>query len=429
MVEGVRVVDFTKARNVKDVTDQYSYEGGCPTTGQLNVLVIPVEFSDVTAASKGYQIDKIKTIFNGETGTTDYYSVKEYYSISSYGQLDLNFVVWEEWFRPYSDSKYYIKAKDSEGYENGDQIVLDEALEYLETRMNLQEFDSDRNGMIDAVVMINTLDINSRVTLQWAYRYWNYLTNNRGGYYKYDGVYANDYLWASYKFMLETRENGRTTYDENTMNPYTYIHEFGHVLGADDYYDTSYTNDYGPMDGYDVMDMMIGDHNAYTKFNYGWLTKSRLITAEESVTISLKSFTETGETLIIANNWSDKLGAYQEYFIIVYYRNTGLNGGEYGYFEEEGIVVYHVNATLVSERINGKDCYDVANNNTDPSDEYGTENNLIELVQSVNGSYVYGEYESLSANEKLDNGEKISYVFTVNSITEEKATITFRKNA
>ena len=43
----------------------------------------------------------------------------------------------------------------------GDQIIMDEALEYLESRMNLSEFDADGDTVIDAVVMINTLDIDS----------------------------------------------------------------------------------------------------------------------------------------------------------------------------------------------------------------------------------------------------------------------------
>ena len=60
---GVRNVDFTKGIYAKNVTELYSYVDGCPTistaTANPAVLVIPVEFSDVTAASKGYSIDKI----------------------------------------------------------------------------------------------------------------------------------------------------------------------------------------------------------------------------------------------------------------------------------------------------------------------------------------------------------------------------------
>ena len=154
-----------------------------------------------------------------------------------------------------------------------------------------------------------------------------------------------------------------------------------------------------------------------------------MIVAEDTVSVSLDSFNQNGDAIIIANNWDATLGAYQEYFIVIYYKNEGLNEG-YGYFDEEGIIVYHVNASLYVETIDGVTYYDVYNNNTDVNDPdgYGTENNLIELVENGNG-YVFTQGDSLSANTRLDNGEKIAYTFTVDTITKDSATLTFRKNA
>ena len=277
--------------------------------------------------------------------------------------------------------------------------------------------------------------MDSNSDFQWAYRYWNLYTDADGYYYEYDGVSANDYLWASYQFMLETYdEEGNTYYEDDVRNTYTYIHEFGHILGADDYYDTSYSTDYEdmPMGGCDVMDSLLGDHNAFTKFNYGWLTNSRLVVAEESVTLTLEDFSKNGDTIIIANNWDDDLGAYQEYYIVVYYTMNGLNGTvngtEYGYFSRDGIVVYHVNASLYGEEYDGVTYYDIYNNNTDGSDQYGTYDNLIEYVKSPADTYTYIEGDSLSSSIKDDQGNTIAYTFTVDSLTEDSATLTFRKN-
>mgnify|MGYP003294980108 CR=1 FL=1 len=50
-----------------------------------------------------------------------------------------------------------------------------------------------------------------------------------------------------------------------------------------------------------VMDAMQGDHNPYTKFNYGWLTTSKLITTKSEVTVTLDAFVNSGDTVIIAN--------------------------------------------------------------------------------------------------------------------------------
>ena len=428
--DGVYEVDFTKATYVKNVTEQGYYLDGCPTVGSPAVLVIPVEFKDVTAASKGYQISAIEKAFKGGAGSTTYYSVLEYYAKSSYGKLNLDITVVDSWFKPQNNSSDYESATmDYYGDEIfiGDQLVLDEALAWLADRMDLSKFDSDNNDIIDAVVLITTLDVDENSDFQWAYRYWNVYTDDDGYYYEYDGVSANDYLWASYQFMHERYdEDGNTYYDTKIVNPYTYIHEFGHILGADDYYDTAYVGE--PLGGMDMMDSMLGDHNAYTKFNYGWLTNSRLVVASGSVTLTLESFSKNGDTILIANNWSDELGAYQEYYVVVYYKNEGLNAGEGGYFTRDGIVVYHVNATLYKEIYERETYYDVYNTNTDASNEYGTENNLIEFVKSPADTYTYVVGDRLSANVVDDNGAKIAYTFTVDALGEDYATITFTKN-
>ena len=422
--DGVYDVNFDDASNVKDVTDLYSYVDGCPTEGNVPVLVIPVQFTDAMASSKGYKLSNVYNAFKGVSGTTDYFSVYEYYYISSYGKLNLEFTILDEWYTASQRSSYYANKYISYYGENvwgGDQILIDEVLAYLEDKMDLSKFDSDNNGFIDAIVIINTLDVNSNTDMQWAYRFWNIYLDSNNAPFEYDGVSANDYMWASYGFLFEDEYHNYT--NKNGMNTSTFIHEFGHVLGSSDYYNTT-TGDTDVMGGYDIMDDMTGDHNAFTKFNYGWLDESRLITTSTTVTLTLEAFSKNGDTIIIANNWDPTLGAYQEYYVIMYYTNDGLNDGEYGYFADEGIVVYHINATLVAEKEGGVIYYDIYNNNSSPSsDGYGTKDNLVEYVLN-GGSYVYGEGDSLPTVTD-DNGEKLDYTFTVVSITDEYVTITF----
>ena len=109
----------------------------------------------------------------------------------------------------------------------------------------------------------------------------------------------------------------------------------------------------------------------------------------------------------------------------MYYTGTGLNGGENGYFEVDGVVVYHVNASLYREDLGtGEYSYYIYNTNTDVSSEYGTEDNLIEFVKSSNDTYVYLEgYTLPSVTDDL--GEKLGYTFTVTSLDGEEAVITF----
>ena len=307
-------------------------------------------------------------------------------------------------------------------------MILDEALGYLEDKMDLSEFDSDGNGTIDAVVMVNTLRINSDSYMNWAHRSWNIYWDKKDEPYEYDDVWAQDYLWISYSFMYDEVFScgNKLNLPAGVPNPQTFIHEFGHIIGCDDYYDTSYRNEDGPMLGHDVMDLDLGDHNPYTKFNLGWIDSSRLVTTDTSVTLTLQPFTETGDTIIIANNWDDALGFYQEYYILVYYKNTSLNSYPAGYFKDEGLILYHVNAELYYEQYLNKTLYDLNNTNTTQGSNYGTAHNLIE-IEKLSNAYVIFPVGGILSTVFDDNEELLRYTFTVVEITENEATITFRR--
>ena len=422
---GIYDVDFTDADKVKDVTDQGYYIDGCPTTGSPAVLVIPVEFGDVTAQSKGLSINSIEMAL---TGDSDYYSLYEYYYISSGATLSLDITVVDQWFRPQYSSSYYASATIDyygESVLGGDMLVLDEALDYLDDTMDLSRFDSDNNGIIDAIILVTTLDIGDD-DFHWAYRYWNVYTDENGYYFEYDGVSANDYIWMSAEFIHESYDaEGNVNYDDKSViNPYTFIHEFGHILGLDDNYDTSGMTD-GPLEGCDMMDALTGDHNPFSKFNLGWITTSKLVTG--NTTISIRPFTESGDTIIIANNFDPTLGAYQEYYIICYYTNTGLNAGDnYGFFARDGILVYHVNASLYKEDYYGETYYDIYNNNTSTG-EYSTPDNLIEFVKSQADTFTYIVGDTLPTVID-DQGNLLSVSFTIDSLDSESATLSFTVN-
>ena len=424
--DGVYDLDFTKGEYIKDVTDQRWFVDGCPTTGSSSVLVIPVQFIDVTAESKGYTIDTLVNAFS-KGGKTDYYSLYDYYYISSYGQLTLDITVLDFWFTPEHESDYYDQFSfmyEGEELLQGEQLILNEALDYLDDFMDLSQFDSDGNGAIDSVVLINTNEIDSSDIFNWAFRYFNFYRDEAGEYYEYDNVHAKDYLWASYQFLFEGYdEDGNYSYNNTSaMNTYTFIHEFGHILGLHDYYD--YTGINRPLHGLDIMANRFGDHNAYSKINLGWLTTSRLVVTDSSITLTLEDFSKNGDTIIIANNWDDKLGAYQEYYILAYYTNNGVNAGEgNGYFDNEGVVVYHVNAAMYMPE--DSEYYDVYNTNNDIIYiQGGTEDNLIEYVVSANEEILYGVGDTMPTVID-DYGNELVYNFVVDALTSEYATITF----
>lgn len=417
-------VDLTNSKYIKKVSDQLSFIDSCPTTGNINILVIPVEFNDVKAIDRGFSINSINNAFNGSK------SVSSYYKESSYGKLNITFDVMDKWYSPKYDSNYYINGEGStinyhdNVLKNGEQIVINEILMQLDSEgFDLKKYDSDKNGYIDAVICIDTLNANKYVSttsskMYWAFCYYNYYLNKKTNkLYSYDNVSMLSYLWMSYDFLKET-SNGK--YDGNEDNIYTYIHEFGHVLGCIDYYDTTYDKDFCKcLDGYDVMDSMMGDHNPYSKMNYGWISDAKLLVANKPISLTLKSFTNTGDVLIIANNFIENLGIYQEYYIMVYYTNTNVNKKYGGYFNSNGVLVYKINASLMYYEQYNK--YDVFFNNDSLS--INNYQNLIRLIKNDKNDYLYTKNTYMNNEYKSD----FPYDFYIMDDNDEEVKIVFNK--
>lgn len=410
---GVYNVNFKDAVRADVVNETGLYLDGCPTTGDVDVLVIPLEFSDCTAESKGYSISAIDNAFNVGNDLL-YPSVKDYYYESSYHKLNLNFDILDDWYRAENPSSTYLEMDENDMPVD---IIINDVLESLSPTMDLTKYDSDNNGTIDAIVVISTLDIeesNDANVMRWAYRYWNMYSEDGDNYVEHDNVYANDYLYACYQFLYET-EFG---YDGNKPNnTYTFIHEFGHVLGADDYYDFSYETD-GPLDGYDVMDAAYGDHNPFTKFIFGWIENTRLVSTNDTVTLTLNEFSSTGDTIILGNNFDPELGAFQEYYILALYNSDN-------YFGENGIVMYHVDGSLME--YNGyEEQYYIYNTNASTG-EYYTGDYLIEFIYN-NDNYLFTQGEGINGEINDNFGNPLQFSFVVDSLNSEQATITFNKN-
>jgi hypothetical protein len=101
-----------------------------------------------------------------------------------------------------------------------------------------------------------------------------------------------------------------------------------------------------------------------------------------------------------------------------------VNAGEsYGYFDTVGVVVYHVNAAMYMPE--DSEYYDVYNTNNDIIYiQGGTEDNLIEYVESANEEILYGVGDTMPTVTD-DYGNELIYNFVVDEITSEYVTITF----
>lgn len=288
---------------------------GLPSQGTYDCLVVPVQFSD-TAAITSADLNKLNLAFNGSGDDTGWQSVNTYYSASSYGKLNVSFDIAgynlagvNSVYTAQHNSAYYanynetVSDGDYQYTEYGSDALFREVLAWLEGRIDLTQYDSNGDGCIDAVYLIYSADVDySADSFYWAYVTW-YM-----GAEQYDGLDAYYYLFAGFDFMDEDADradgleyNGKI--DGLQINASTYIHETGHLLGLDDYYD--YYPDSGSDEGVggaDMMDYTVGDHSAYSKIMLGWTTPQ--IVAQNG-TFTLSPFAESGDCLLIMLNFDN----------------------------------------------------------------------------------------------------------------------------
>ena len=343
-----------------------------PSTGEANLLVIPVWFSDsnkyVKDANKEQVRQDIHDAYFGDVEATGWQSVKTYYETESLGVLSLNGSV-SAWYEPGRNTAYYANdpANDESGCPKTISLV-EQATEWYfsnHTGEKRSDYDCDKDGYLDGVMLIYaapdyvTLN-NDNYDNLWAYCYWvqDYSAQSTVN----PGV--NAFFWASYDFMYgkevaSSRSGNRYCAGDTShckLDAHTYIHEMGHMFGLEDYYDYS-ERSYSPAGGFSMQDLNVGGHDPFSSFALGW---GKAYIPTDSATIDLKPFSTSGEMILLTPSWNSYNSAFDEYLLIEYYSDEGLNALDttYGYMsqygkaypigpKQNGIRVWHVDARLL----------------------------------------------------------------------------------
>ena len=122
-----------------------------PSQGTVNVLVIPIGFDEYEKTDS--MLNDIKTAFFGTAGQTGWESLTSFYKKSSYNKLNIQGTV-TPWYEPKYSPSYYSNYKDEDNYYLGSTILLEEALTYFRNTYYYGNYDSDKDGYIDAVYLI-----------------------------------------------------------------------------------------------------------------------------------------------------------------------------------------------------------------------------------------------------------------------------------
>ena len=136
------------------------YNGLTPSIGDINLLVVPIEFSDKESFTKE-QLNNINYSFNGnkEDNSNDYWeSLKSYYNKSSYGKLNFNCVISDVFTPSFTSSLFVAKENANLDYfQTGTHVLAEEVYNKATINskpINYKDFDSNKDGYVDGVWFI-----------------------------------------------------------------------------------------------------------------------------------------------------------------------------------------------------------------------------------------------------------------------------------
>lgn len=317
-------------------------------------LVILVGFSDraftfanhdfdIWLNEKGYSV-------NGGTG-----SVKDYYRDNSMGQFVPHFTVLGPYTLPYPQL-YYAGNSEETGEDTNPRAMIVDACNIAKQNnpdLDFSIFDNNKDGYMDNVNIV----------------YAGYSEASTG-----NGDDMWPHSWTLDEFSL--------TIDNTIINAYgcsaefvgasgekmdgigTFAHEFGHVLGLKDTYDTDqYTDGYG-VDPGDYSMFASGSYNnesrtppylmTFERSQMGWCNPIEL---NEPADISLNSLGENVAYYINAQP-NRAAGTGHEWFVLENRQKTGWDA----YIPAHGLLIYHYDYT--DEMVKEYWSFNAPNNNS-----------------------------------------------------------------
>jgi len=302
-----------------------------PTTGSRKLVCILMGFKDKaftkTQSDFNNLYNQVGYTTGGATG-----SVKDFYSENSYGQFDLTVTV----AGPYTaaNNMSYYGANDASGYDVNPRALVSEAINAADASVNFADFDNDGDGTVDGVYIIYAgygEEAGASADCIWAHA-WSLAT----------AVTKDGKSISKYSCSAELSGSSGSTITAIGV----ICHEFGHVLGAPDYYDVDYSTG-GQFDGTGDWDLMAAgswnnngitpaSHNAYTKvYVYGWATATEL-TSAQNVTVANA---ETNKSFYRINSTTTN-----EFWLLENRQLTGFDA----YLPGHGLIIYHAHSGLTS---------------------------------------------------------------------------------
>lgn len=303
-----------------------------PTTGSPKSLVLLVSFSDLAFGETHQDFQDLLTKsgynYNGATG-----SCRDYYIASSDSIFSPQF----DCFGPFvlSQKQEYYGANNGNNHSvHANQMVVEACQMAHDAGVNFKEYDTDNDGILDNVFVFfaghNEAEGGGEKTI------WPHASNVSYLNVRLDGV-----LVSSYACTSEYKGAG----GKIRCGVGTFCHEFGHVIGQPDFYDTDYN--YYSVSTWDIM--CSGSYNnggntpptfsAYERFYEGWLTPTQLELPGQYTLSAIPGQTEAFLLASKTHNLSGKNPNPNEFFLLEY---RGYDNPWDAYLPGHGMLVWHI---------------------------------------------------------------------------------------
>lgn len=386
--------------------------GTFPLKGKRKLLMLLVNFADTQPS---FDADKFRELMNAPdyNGTG---SFRDYYLETSYNQLDIETTV-VGWLQLPRQKSLYSTEDMSD--------LIRDALALVDPSIDIHQFDNDGDGELDGLSIIHQgmgQEVSGSTSDIWSH-----------SSELLDQMYG-DVRVKKYTIQPEILFND-PYYGLQMTTVGVLCHEFGHNLGAPDYYDTDYEEN-GYYSGTGIWDLMAdgiwnehylpGDSpsslNMWQKIQFGWV-EPKVLDSTATVT-DMPAATDKPVGYIV------KTKREGDYFV--------LENRQVQKFDRElpghGLIVYHVDENRINStaEMNTVNCdylqglYTVcASATSDPGDSPESYGNINSSGAPFPGSAGKTTWTDATTPSTHSNDGKYSY-FSLSDISENDGKVSFK---
>ena len=292
-----------------------------------NVLIILIQFPD---RAYTYASSEFENLMNSP-GFDYYGSVNDFYNEASYGDFGVNGTA-TAWYMAANPHAYY-GYNDGDNWEAAAGLTREAILAADAGGVDFSQYDNDGDGYVDGVFIVHAGP------------------GAESGYNTYPWSHA----WSLTGAGLQAVHTDGVTIDRYSMEPESsgygrvrigvFCHEYGHVIGLPDLYDTDYSSigvgDWCLMSGGSwngpsgYSGAAPSQFSAWCKVQLGWMTPVRITEDQTDVTIP-----DAETNPYCARLWTNG-NTGSQYFLIEYRSPISFDA----YLPGCGLAIWHVDET------------------------------------------------------------------------------------